>query len=136
MQCPENLHGCSDELVVCRGQNIYAITCSCATNCVVYGDCCWNVVELPETPIAELPRTSCVSVNAVPEPTESPFENSQSNTLFFGHDTFEMVHLRMVVGCPASWPDQDVRKACEKHESFEEVFYSIPVTTSRQVTYR
>ncbi|KAH7976118.1 hypothetical protein HPB52_008677 [Rhipicephalus sanguineus] len=135
MRCPKNLHGCSQELVVCL--DYYAITCSCAPNCAVYGDCCWNVAELPETPISELPRTACVSVDAEPEPSERAVENdTEMDTPTWYPKDIGKVHLRMVVGCPASWPDQDVRKACEEYESFKEVFYSIPTTTSRDVTYR
>ncbi|KAH7975219.1 hypothetical protein HPB49_025138 [Dermacentor silvarum] len=135
LQCPADLHGCSEELTTCHHPDTYVITCSCAPNCVVYGDCCWNVVEPPEMSAAELPRTSCVSVKA--EVTERQVEfHPRFGAVSLYPEVSGTVFLHMVVGCPASWPRNDVRKACEEYGSFQEIFYGIPVTTDRDVTYR
>ncbi|XP_077497421.1 uncharacterized protein LOC144108026 [Amblyomma americanum] len=115
MDCPKHYHGCSDNLVSCDEPDAFVVTCSCAPNCRAYEDCCWNV-ELPErAEEADTSRSSCVEVKRRSEPP---------------------VPLKMVVGCPQAWPDNEIRKGCEESESFDEIFYRIPVTGTNHVTYR
>ncbi|KAH7975218.1 hypothetical protein HPB49_025137 [Dermacentor silvarum] len=135
LQCPANLHGCSEELTTCHHPDVFVMTCSCAPNCEVYGDCCWSVVERPEMSAAELPRTSCVSLEA--EVTGRQVEyDPRSGMVSLRSEISGRFSLQMVVGCPSSWPQDDVRKACEESDLFQEIFYGIPVTTDRDVTYR
>ncbi|KAL3226851.1 hypothetical protein MRX96_024677 [Rhipicephalus microplus] len=135
MQCPKNLSGCSEELIKCRNPKRHHVLFSAQLRGL--GDCCWNVVVHPETPIAEMPRTSCVSVRANAKPTEGQLEiDTKIITVSSYPHYFGKVRLRMIVGCPASWTDEDVRKAREEHESFKEVLYSVLTTTSCHVTYR
>nr|XP_050031748.1 uncharacterized protein LOC126527954 [Dermacentor andersoni] len=111
--CPEQFHGCSQELIGCSA-NTYVVTCSCAPNCRAYGDCCWNVA-FPTTPVAQMSRASCVEVQVSPT---------------------TKIHVNMVTGCSATWPNDDVRDACERPESFTDIFYVIPATSVTGVTYR
>ncbi|XP_075535265.1 uncharacterized protein LOC142570835 [Dermacentor variabilis] len=113
MRCPVDMHGCSDDLFSCE-PGTYVATCSCAPNCRVYRDCCWDMeFSLEDEP--EFPEISCVPVQL-------------SSRL--------LKYVYMVVGCPPSWPHDDVRKACESAESFNETFYHITVTSINHVTYR
>ncbi|XP_077552910.1 uncharacterized protein LOC144167552 [Haemaphysalis longicornis] len=112
MQCPVNLHGCLEKVVTCDPWTT-AITCSCAANCRAYRDCCWNV-ELPDNE-ADVPESSCVEVQ---------LGRSGSRFVF------------MVVGCPSTWTDDEVKENCEKAGSFNDTFYSIPVTSDNHITYR
>ncbi|KAH6943631.1 hypothetical protein HPB50_024835 [Hyalomma asiaticum] len=113
MQCPRNMHGCSEDLISCVPAT-YAATCSCAPNCRAYKDCCWNVPyrELYENQIAD---SSCVEVQ-------------------IGSSWNKFVY--MVTGCPPAWPDQSVRDKCEMAGAFNDTFYLIPVTSVTHVTYR
>lgn len=113
MRCPEGLHGCSDELVSCQ-QATYAATCSCEANCKAYRDCCWNVAVLEPSSDTEFPESACVEVEV---------------------ESFKKF-IYMVVGCPSSWPRDDVRESCEQAEYYNETFYVIPATSVNQVTYR
>ncbi|KAL1443808.1 hypothetical protein MTO96_030165 [Rhipicephalus appendiculatus] len=113
MQCPQNLHGCSEDLVSCIPAT-YTATCSCAPNCRAYRDCCWNVPyrELAED---ELPSSSCVEVQ-------------------IGSSWKKFIY--MVTGCPRAWPDDAVRGKCEMADAFNDTFYFIPATSMKHVTYR
>lgn len=113
MQCPQNLHGCSDDLISCIPAT-YTATCSCAPNCRLYRDCCWNVPyrELAED---ELPNSSCVEVQ-------------------IGSSWKKFIY--MVTGCPRAWPDDAVRGKCEMADTFNDTFYFIPATSMAHVTYR
>ncbi|KAH7975215.1 hypothetical protein HPB49_025134 [Dermacentor silvarum] len=104
--CPEQFHGCSRELVSCS-MDTYVVTCSCEPNCKAYGDCCWNRHRCP--------RASCIEVQVSPT---------------------AKIHVNMVTGCAATWPNDDVRDACERPESFTDTFYIIPATSTTGVTYR
>ncbi|KAK8781235.1 hypothetical protein V5799_017424 [Amblyomma americanum] len=114
MQCPTELHGCSDRIVSC-GSGTYKITCSCAPNCIAYRDCCWNVesAEGPSDP--EMGMSACVEI-----------EVDDGNTRF----------IYMVVGCPPMWAQDDVRLACEQSDSLNSTFYRIPATSVNHITYR
>lgn len=113
MRCPEGLHGCSEELVSCQLAT-YAATCSCAANCKAYRDCCWNVAMLDTASDTEFRESACVEVEVG---TSKKF-------------------IYMVVGCPPSWPHDEVRESCEQAEYFNETFYAIPTTSANQVTFR
>ncbi|KAH7962796.1 uncharacterized protein LOC125757881 [Rhipicephalus sanguineus] len=113
MWCPANLHGCSNDLLSCE-PGTYVVTCSCAPNCRVYRDCCWDVEFLPEDE-TEFPEISCVPVQV---------------------STRLIKHVSMVVGCLPSWPQDEVRTACENGHSFNEDFHHIPATSINHVTYR
>ncbi|KAL3202460.1 hypothetical protein MRX96_042493 [Rhipicephalus microplus] len=114
MRCPANLRGCSEDLLSCE-PGAYVVTCSCAPNCRVYRDCCWEVEFLPEEDETEFPEISCVPVQV-------------SARL--------IKHVSMVVGCLPSWPQDELRTACENGPSFKETFHHIPVTSINHVTYR
>ncbi|KAL1476579.1 hypothetical protein MTO96_018384 [Rhipicephalus appendiculatus] len=111
--CFQEFHGCSDDLISC-GADVNLVTCSCAHNCKTYGDCCWNV-SFPSTPGAQMSRASCIEVQASPT---------------------KKIQVNMVTGCPATWPNDYVRHACEGPESFADTFYVIPATSLGGVTYR
>ncbi|KAL1476587.1 hypothetical protein MTO96_018392 [Rhipicephalus appendiculatus] len=85
-----------------------------------------------------MPRTACVTVNAESEAKQRPVEKrtETSTSSAYPPELSGRFFLRMVVGCPASWSDEDVRKACEKYGLLRGEFYVIPVTTSSHVTYR
>ncbi|KAH7976117.1 hypothetical protein HPB52_008676 [Rhipicephalus sanguineus] len=111
-QCPDQFHGCSIAFIGgIKDANV--VTCSCARNCRVNGDCCWNVPFVSQ--VAQTSRTSCIGV-----------QTSQTTK----------IHINMVTGCLATWPADDVRFACEKPELFDGSFYFIPATTVTGVTYR
>lgn len=113
-QCPSNLNGCGDRTLLTCQKASYVRTCSCASNCRVYRDCCWETaVDNAET--TDLPESCCVVVS---------LQMSVSRYLY------------MVTGCKPSWPHDDVRAACEKAENFNETFYQIPVTTVNDLTYK
>ncbi|KAH6940385.1 hypothetical protein HPB50_027192 [Hyalomma asiaticum] len=113
VQCPANLHGCSNDLISCE-PGYHIVACSCAPNCRVYRDCCWDVEFLSDED-TEFPETSCVPVQV----------------------TSRLIkHVAMVVGCLPSWPYDEVRTACENGESFSEAFHHIPATSINHVTYR
>ncbi|KAH7975217.1 hypothetical protein HPB49_025136 [Dermacentor silvarum] len=112
-RCPEQFHGCSQELISCS-LGTYVVTCSCELNCRAYGDCCWNVT-FPTTPVAQMPRAACIEVQVSPT---------------------AKIHVNMVTGCAGTWPNDDVRDACERPESFTDIFYIIPATSATGVTYR
>ncbi|XP_064462120.1 uncharacterized protein LOC135372439 [Ornithodoros turicata] len=105
LQCSENLSGCSDTSPFCSW------TCSCADNCVVYGDCCWKKAS---TPLVSKPRSSCTSVNV---------ENIFDERFYF------------VTGCRKSWPQDEVRDGCENQARYKDAFYETPVTSVNGVTY-
>ncbi|KAH6921834.1 hypothetical protein HPB50_005379 [Hyalomma asiaticum] len=111
-RCPEKFHGCSHDLTSC-GMNMCGVTCSCAQNCRVNGDCCWDVPFPTQTP--EMSKASCIGVRVSPTST---------------------IHVHMVAGCPTTWPIDYVRDACERSKLFEDIFYVIPATTVTGVTYR
>ncbi|KAG0434952.1 hypothetical protein HPB47_018767, partial [Ixodes persulcatus] len=111
-QCPGDLNGCGDRTLLTCQEATYVRTCSCASNCRVYRDCCWETgIDKAE---ADFPESSCVVV-----------------------DLYKSVRkfLYMVTGCLPSWPNDDVREACEKPGHFNETFYQIPVTSSSDMTY-
>ncbi|XP_029828637.2 uncharacterized protein LOC8043295 [Ixodes scapularis] len=112
-QCPGDLNGCGDRTLLTCQQATYMRTCSCASNCRVYRDCCWETgIDDSE---ADFPESRCVVV-----------------------DLYESVRrfLYMVTGCLPSWPNDDVREACEKPGQFNETFYQIPVTSPSDITYK
>ncbi|XP_064474788.1 G-protein coupled receptor Mth2-like [Ornithodoros turicata] len=110
LQCPENLSGCSDTPPFCSW-NRYLWTCSCADNCAVYGDCCW---EKPLTPLDSKPISSCIYVN---------IENEFYKNMY------------AVTGCRKSWPQDEVRNGCENPSMYNDTFYETPVTSAKGVTY-
>ncbi|CAN8029575.1 unnamed protein product [Ixodes persulcatus] len=112
-RCPTNLNGCGDRTLLTCQNDSYVRTCSCASNCRVYRDCCWE--SGLENGATALPKSACVAINF-----------SLSARKFF----------YMVTGCLPGWPIDDVRKACEESRNFKETFYQIPVTSSTDVTYK
>ncbi|XP_064472739.1 uncharacterized protein LOC135387496 [Ornithodoros turicata] len=110
LQCPENLNGCSDTIPFCSW-NQHLWTCSCADNCAVYGDCCW---EKSSTPLASKPPSSCTRVNV---------ENNVEKSLY------------IVTGCQKTWPQDEVRDGCENQKMYNDAFYETPVTSAKGVTY-
>ncbi|KAM7282278.1 uncharacterized protein ISCGN_002428 [Ixodes scapularis] len=112
-RCPTNLNGCGDRTLLTCQNDSYVRTCSCASNCRVYGDCCWE--SGLENRVTALPKSACVAINF-----------SLSARKFF----------YMVTGCLPGWPIDDVRKACEESRNFKETFYKIPVTSSTDITYK
>ncbi|KAL1476585.1 hypothetical protein MTO96_018390 [Rhipicephalus appendiculatus] len=111
--CPEPFHGCSKQELTSHSDDTYVVTCSCAQNCRVNGDCCWSVPFT--TQVAQTSKTSCIGVQL----TQTA-----------------KIHVNMVTGCLATWPIDDVQFACERPESFADRFYVIPATTVAGVTYR
>ncbi|XP_064462118.1 uncharacterized protein LOC135372437 [Ornithodoros turicata] len=105
LQCSKSFCGCSDAPPSC------SFPCSCADNCVVYGDCCW---EKASTPLVSKPRSSCTSVNV---------ENSSNESFYF------------VTGCRKTWPEDEVRDGCENQARYKDAFYETPVTSAKGVTY-
>ncbi|KAL1476582.1 hypothetical protein MTO96_018387 [Rhipicephalus appendiculatus] len=110
-RCPEQFHECSLAFSS-RIKDENVVTCSCAANCRVNGDCCWNV---PFTQEAQTSKASCIEVKI-------------SKTA--------KIPVNMVTGCLATWPTDYVRLACERPELFEGEFYGIPATTATGFTYR
>ncbi|CAN7938309.1 unnamed protein product [Ixodes hexagonus] len=112
-QCPGDLNGCGDRTLLSCKKASYLKTCSCASNCGVYRDCCWETgIESVEP---DLPEARCVVVNV--------YRTARKR-------------LYMVTGCRPSWPYDEVREACEKTEDFNETFYHIPVTSVNDFTYK
>lgn len=111
-QCPLNLNGCGSSLLSCQ-PSTYIQTCSCASNCRVYRDCCWEVKS--EDLVTEPPESSCVEVK-------------------LGASTQKLLY--MVTGCSQNWVQDEVRDGCENADSFNETFYQIPVTSVNNITYR
>lgn len=109
LRCPENLNGCSEDLVSCSFNN-YLLMCSCADNCVSYGDCCWEKLSKD---MYSKPRLTCRNFNTA--------------------DGYK--HLYTVSGCRDTWPQDDVRDSCENQEAYGDVFYETPVTSLKGVTY-
>ncbi|KAH6942964.1 hypothetical protein HPB50_013011 [Hyalomma asiaticum] len=114
MECPTGLHGCSEEIVSCSSRT-YEVTCSCSSNCQVYGDCCWDVALNTAMNHAAMPLSSCVKLNAYASSTLS---------------------IYMVVSCPPTWAMDSVRRKCENADKMNDTFFSIPVTSVRDITYR
>ncbi|EEC19894.1 hypothetical protein ISCGN_032918 [Ixodes scapularis] len=110
LQCPKDLHGCSSDITPCEEER-YIVTCSCASNCQDYGDCCWQAGPSLERHSS----SSCIRLNV-----EGKYERD----------------LYMVTGCNPTWPMDDTRESCEAIDSFQDTFYVIPVTSARNVTYR
>ncbi|XP_077483075.1 uncharacterized protein LOC144093502 [Amblyomma americanum] len=112
----EGLLHCSPESAECPPASIrcgpvpHAVTCSCAENCELYGDCCWkaNVAIRTEN------LASCVTLNT---------------------NRFYDWSVYMVTKCHSNWVDEEVKYKCDKSRRFKEVFYKIPVTSQRMVTY-
>ncbi|XP_064475359.1 uncharacterized protein LOC135389202 [Ornithodoros turicata] len=93
----------------------FPFSCSCASNCINYGDCCWSKV-FPETgSYTTKLRTSCVKLSLVNRSTTA--------------------HFVMVTGCRKTWPDDDVRTFCEKAQHYADMFYSNPASSSRGIVY-
>ncbi|XP_037499023.2 G-protein coupled receptor Mth2 [Rhipicephalus sanguineus] len=111
--CAEPFHGCSEDLIS-YSTDANLVTCSCAHNCEAYGDCCWNV-SFPSILGTQTSRASCVAVQV---------------------SLTKKIHVNMLTGCPTTWPNDYVRHACERPESFADTFYIIPATSSSGVTYR
>ncbi|KAH6921836.1 hypothetical protein HPB50_005381 [Hyalomma asiaticum] len=111
--CSEHFYRCSQGLVS-YSTDMNVVACSCAHNCVVYGDCCWDVT-LPTTPGAQMAKASCVEVRVSPA---------------------KKIHVSMVTGCLTTWPKDSVRSACERPESYGDTFHIIPATGATGITYR
>ncbi|CAN7995545.1 unnamed protein product [Ixodes hexagonus] len=88
-------------------------TCSNATNCAIYQDCCYDVQ--PNVTRTQAKKLSCVSV-------------------FFDDWTVQDIHV--VTGCNRTWPDDEVKEACENTTTHNETFHHILVTGASGVTYR
>ncbi|CAN7938310.1 unnamed protein product [Ixodes hexagonus] len=112
-RCPGDLNGCGDRTLLSCQKASYLKTCSCASNCGVYRDCCWETGIESVDP--DLPEACCVVV--------SMYRSVRK-------------YMYMVTGCRPSWPHDEVRNACEKTGGFNETFYHIPVTSVNNVTYK
>ncbi|CAN7938311.1 unnamed protein product [Ixodes hexagonus] len=110
LQCPKDLHGCSSDITFCEEER-YIVTCSCASNCQDYGDCCWQAGPS----LSRHSSSSCIRLNV-----EGKYEKD----------------LYMVTGCNPTWPLDETRESCEAIDGFQDTFYVIPVTSARNVTYR
>lgn len=109
LRCPAGLNGCASSPVECA-LNLFAVTCSCATNCEAYGDCCWEAGSTLARPSA----AACVTLNVKG---------------LYDKDIY------VVTGCNREWPRDQVRDACENVDTYNDTFYAIPVTSERNVTY-
>ncbi|XP_077525352.1 uncharacterized protein LOC144136696 isoform X2 [Amblyomma americanum] len=109
LRCPHGLHGCTESPVNCT-EILFAVTCSCAKNCIYYGDCCWDAGMSLVSPASG----TCILRNV---------------------DEFTKRKFYVVSGCDRKWPDDEVRSSCENATYMEDPFYLIPVTTERQLTY-
>ncbi|XP_075550195.1 uncharacterized protein LOC142583592 [Dermacentor variabilis] len=109
LRCPDGLHGCSVSPVNCA-DDLHVVTCSCADNCALYGNCCWQA-RVSLYPPAE---ATCVRRNV---------------DRYFSRDFYA------VSGCSSDWPNDEVRDSCENATNLRDGFYSIPVTTERKITY-
>lgn len=109
LRCPHELHGCTPAPVVCDEQ-LFAVTCSCAKNCELYGDCCWDAGPN----LSSITPAACVARNV---------------DHHFGRNFY------VIAMCNPTWPADDVRQSCENATISNEAFYSIPVTTKKMVTY-
>ncbi|KAH6929597.1 hypothetical protein HPB50_002805 [Hyalomma asiaticum] len=109
LRCPEELHGCSESRVNCT-EDLFAVTCSCAVNCELYGDCCWDA----GASLSSSTASACISRNV---------------------DKYSKREFYVVSGCDSKWPDDEVRSSCENATALKDAFYLIPVTSEREVTY-
>ncbi|XP_077525351.1 uncharacterized protein LOC144136696 isoform X1 [Amblyomma americanum] len=109
LRCPDKLHGCGGSPVKCRG-DAYAVVCSCARNCELHGNCCWDAGMHLSSPA----KTACID------------RNVERN---FRRDFYA------VCGCSDNWPNDEVRSSCEDATNVVDAFYLIPVTTRRNLTY-
>ncbi|KAH6929598.1 hypothetical protein HPB50_002806 [Hyalomma asiaticum] len=109
LRCPDGLHGCSASPVRCV-VGLHAVMCSCAPNCALYGNCCWQAGASLSSPA----EATCVRRNI---------------DRYFSRDFYA------VSGCSREWPNDEVRDSCENTTDHSEGFYSIPVTTERGLTY-
>lgn len=109
LRCPHELHGCSPSPIVCDEQ-LFAVTCSCAKNCELYGDCCWDAGPN----LSSRTPATCVARNV---------------DHHFGRNFY------VISVCDPKWPDDGVRQSCENATNSKEAFYMIPVTTRKMVTY-
>ncbi|XP_064472737.1 adhesion G protein-coupled receptor E5-like [Ornithodoros turicata] len=109
LRCPENLNGCGDAPVSCSGHgNLW--TCSCADNCDVYGDCCWE----KSTSLDSRPSSSCIRVDI-----EDKYYRD----------------IAVVSGCQRDWPPDEVRDGCENQAKYNDTFYRTPLTSASGITY-
>ncbi|KAH6929596.1 hypothetical protein HPB50_002804 [Hyalomma asiaticum] len=102
------LHGCSASRISCSG--FYALTCSCAANCELYGDCCWDAGGSLSSPAA----STCIGRKV---------------------DNYLFREFYVVSACNPRWPLDEARNSCENATNLEDPFYRIPVTTKRPATY-
>ncbi|KAH6929600.1 hypothetical protein HPB50_002808 [Hyalomma asiaticum] len=109
LRCPHELHGCTPAPVVCDEQ-LFAVTCSCAKNCELYGDCCWDAGPN----LSSITPATCVARNV---------------DHHFGRNFY------VIAVCNPKWPNDGVRQSCENATESKEAFYMIPVTTPKMVTY-
>lgn len=109
LRCPAGLNGCASSPVECA-LNLFAVTCSCASNCEAYGDCCWEAGSTLARPSA----AECVTLNIKG---------------LYDKDIY------VVTGCNREWPRDQVRDACENVDAYNDTYYGIPVTSARNVTY-
>ncbi|KAL1441598.1 hypothetical protein MTO96_008558 [Rhipicephalus appendiculatus] len=109
LRCPHELHGCTPAPVLCDEQ-LFAVTCSCAKNCELYGDCCWDAGPN----LSSITPATCVARNV---------------DHHFGRNFY------VISVCNPKWPEDGVRQSCENATNSNEAFYSIPVTTKKMVTY-
>lgn len=110
LRCPEGFNGCSDSLISCT-PSTYMETCSCASNCVAYRDCCWEA-----------------------RVTEEKLHPPPSCTVVWIRSSLQK-YMYMVRKCDDSWPENTVRDMCENAGDYQDAFYRIPVTSPKGVTY-
>ncbi|KAL3214722.1 hypothetical protein MRX96_034703 [Rhipicephalus microplus] len=109
LRCPDGLHGCSESPANCE-DGLHAVMCSCAANCALYGNCCWQAGAFLSSPA----EATCVRRHV---------------DRYFSRDFYA------VSGCSLEWPYDDVRNSCENATDLSDGFYSIPVTTEQGTTY-
>ncbi|KAH7952224.1 hypothetical protein HPB52_020252 [Rhipicephalus sanguineus] len=70
LRCPDGLHGCSASPANCE-DGLHAVMCSCAANCALYGNCCWQA-EVSLSPA----RRSSVPVSGPYDEVRDSCENA------------------------------------------------------------
>lgn len=88
-------------------------TCSNATNCAIYQDCCYDAK--PNITKARVKEPSCVPV-------------------FFDDETVQ--DITVIADCNATWPDDEIRGGCENTTTHNETFHHIFATSLSGFTYR
>lgn len=112
LRCPEDKHCCRNYTM--EYAYMVEVTCSCARNCAIYGDCCWEAIVTDTDYATSKLRSSCMYVNIDNAPYKS---------------------IYMVTGCKSTWPQDEVLNGCQSPRNYTDPFYFIPVTSPVGITY-